>query len=74
MNKRNDLDAYTIEGPVDSVVVIHVCNEFCKTIQGPTVVAVDNASIHTSDAFQKEIPKWEKQGLSIFYLPNIPLN
>ena len=38
-------------------------------MQGPTVVVMDNASIHTSEAFQEEIPKWEKQGLSIFYLP-----
>ena len=38
-------------------------------MQGPTVVVMDNASIHTSEAFQEEILKWEKQGLSIFYLP-----
>jgi len=69
MNKRNDLDAYTIEGSVDSAVVIHFFHHFCKTIQGPTVVVVDNASVHTSQAFQEEIPKWEKQGLSVFYLP-----
>src|SRR3989475_9299105 len=38
-------------------------------MQGPTVVVMDNASIHTSEAFQEAIPKWEKKGLSIFYLP-----
>jgi hypothetical protein len=31
---------------------------------------VDNASIHTSEAFQEAIPTWEKQGLSVFYLPD----
>lgn len=70
MNKRNDLDAYTIEGSVDSNIVIHCFNEFCKTIQGPTVIVVDNASIHTSEAFQGAIPIWEKQGVFVFYLPN----
>ena len=30
---------------------------------------VDNASIHTSEAFQEAIPQWETKGLSIFYLP-----
>ena len=69
MNKRNELDAYTIEGSVDSDVVIHCFNEFCQTIEGPTVVVVDNASIHTSEAFQEAIPTWEKQGLAVFYLP-----
>ena len=69
MNKRNELDAYTIEGSVDSDVVIHCFNAFCQTIEGPTVVVVDNASIHTSAAFQEAIPTWEKQGLWVFYLP-----
>src|SRR5262249_31161029 len=69
MNKRHELDAYTFEGTVDSAVVIGCFEKFCKVIQGPTVVVMDNASIHTSEAFQEEIPKWEKQGLSIFYLP-----
>jgi hypothetical protein len=38
-------------------------------MQGPTVVVMDNASIHTSEAFQEEIPTWEKKGLSIFSPP-----
>ena len=69
MNKRNELDAYTFEGTVDSDVVICCFDQFCESLQGPTVVVMDNASIHTSEAFQEEIPKWEKKGLSIFYLP-----
>jgi transposase len=69
MNKRNELEAYTIEGAVDSDVVIHFFNVFCSTLQGPTVVVVDKASIHMSEAFQEAIPQWEKQGLWIFYLP-----
>lgn len=69
MNKRNELEAYTFECNVDSEVVISCFNHFSDRIQDPTVVVVDNASIHTSEAFQEEIPKWEKKGLSIFYLP-----
>ena len=69
MNTRNEFEAYTIEGSVDSPVVIRFFDEFCKTIQGPTVVVVDNASGHTSEAFQEAIPTWEKQGVSVFYLP-----
>jgi len=69
MNKRHELDAYTFEGTVDSEVVIGCFDQFCEAIQGPTVVVMDNASIHTSEAFQEEIPTWEKKGLSIFYLP-----
>jgi hypothetical protein len=69
MNKRNDLEAYTFEGCVDSAVVIACFNNFSNAIKDPTVVIIDNASIHTSGEFHDEIPKWEKKGLSIFYLP-----
>ncbi len=69
MNKRNELEAYCFRDTVDSEVVICCFDEFCKILQMPTVVVIDNASIHTSEAFQREIAKWEKKGLSIFYLP-----
>lgn len=69
MNKRNELDAYSFEGTVDSDVVIHCIDAFCATLQGPTVVVLDNASIHTSEAFQEQLSRWEKRGLEIFYLP-----
>ncbi len=49
--------------------MISCFNHFSEGLQDPTVVVVDNASVHTSAAFQEEIPKWEKRGLSIFYLP-----
>lgn len=55
MNKRNDLEAYTFEGCVDSAVVIACFNDFSDTIKEPTVVIVDNASIHTSGDFQQEM-------------------
>jgi transposase len=69
MNKRNELEAYTFACCVDSEVVIACFNYFSERREGPTVVVMDNAPIHTSEAFQEEIPKWEKKGLSIFYLP-----
>ena len=33
------------------------------------MLVMDNASIHTSAIFQDQLPKWEQQGLDIFYLP-----
>ena len=69
MNKRNELEAYTFEGTVDGAVVIRCIDEFCKTLQGPTIVVMDNASIHTRTTFQAQLPRWEQQGLEIFYLP-----
>ena len=53
MNKRNELEAYTFEGTVDGDVVVRCMDEFCTTLQGPTIVVMDNASIHTSATFQE---------------------
>ena len=69
MNKRDELEAYCFEGTVDSAVVIGCFDAFCTTLYMPTVVVIDNASIHTSEEFQESIAKWERKGLSIFYLP-----
>ena len=35
-----------------------------------TTVVIDNASIHTSDQFEENIPKWEEQGLFIKFFPS----
>ena len=35
----------------------------------PSVIAVDNITIHHSNNFKDKIQEWEEQGLYIFYLP-----
>ena len=69
LNTRNELDAYTFEGTVTSDVVVHCIDDFCRHLQGPTVLVTDNASIHTSEVIQAKLPGWEKKGLALFYLP-----
>jgi transposase len=69
LNKRHELAAYRTEGSVTSEVVIQCFDDFCAHLQVPTVVVIDNASIHTSGAFQKKLDEWESKGLAIFYLP-----
>ena len=34
-----------------------------------TVIIIDQASIHTSDAFMEKLEEWEKKNLKIFWLP-----
>lgn len=69
MNKNNDLSAYCFECSVTSEVVVGCFDDFCKDLESPTVVLVDNASIHRSECFQNKLPEWETQGLLVFYLP-----
>ncbi len=69
MNRRDGLDAYTIEGSVDSNVVIAIVDEFSKQLTKKTVVVIDNASMHTSEAFQSKLDEWAEKGLEFFALP-----
>jgi transposase len=69
MNRRDGLDAYTIEGSVDSNVVIAIMDEFSKHLTKKTVVVIDNAPMHTSEAFQSKLGEWAEKRLEFFALP-----
>ena len=69
VNRLNELFAHTFQGSITSAVVIAVLDAFCKTIQKRTVVVLDKASIHRSEAFQAKLKEWEEQQLEIFWLP-----
>jgi len=70
MNRHNDFHASMFEQSVHSGVVIACFDAFCQTIKKKTVVMLDNASIHTSEALEERIPFWKKQGLILKYLPS----
>jgi transposase len=67
--KNKDLFFETVEGKVDSQIVINLFDKFANHIEKNTVVILDNASIHRSKLFKSNIKKWEKQGLFLLYLP-----
>ena len=49
--------------------VVGACfDAFGHTITQKTVVVVDNASIHRSEACEDRMPYWKKHGLLIKYL------
>ena len=62
-------ESYVFEGSVNSDVVISCFNEFSKKLNKKTVVLIDNAPTHTSNAFLDNIDSWEKQNL---FIQNIP--
>ena len=65
------LRAYSVEGSIDSEVVIACFNDFCKSRRRrrPAFVVMDNASAHTSSEFERHIPLWEEKGLFLYFLP-----
>jgi len=68
-NTDNDLTPFCVEGSVDTQIVIGCFDAFCDTLTKKTVVVIDNASIHRSDAFGEKIPIWQKKGLWLYFLP-----
>ena len=69
MNRQNDLHPFMFEESIHTGVVIACFDAFCQTITKKTVVVIDNASIHTSEDFEDQLPYWKQQGLMIKYLP-----
>lgn len=69
LNADGGLNGYTFECSIDTSVVVACIDEFSERLNCPTTLVVDNASIHTSEAFEARMPEWEQRGLSIFRLP-----
>jgi transposase len=59
----------TSEGKGNTEFVVNVLDKFVESLTKPTVIVLDNASIHTSAQFKEKIQEWEKKDLFIFYLP-----
>jgi transposase len=65
----NQLKTFSKEGAINADFVIESINLFVPTLTKITVLVLDNARIHHSKIFQEQMPKWENDGLYIFYLP-----
>ena len=69
MNKSNHLETYVSTQTINSDVVIACIDAFFPTVSKPTVIVVDQASIHTSDAILDKLEEWHERNLRIFTLP-----
>lgn len=69
MNRNNDLTPYVFEKSITSEVVIACIDDFSRTCHQRTVIAMDQASIHRSDAIQEKIDEWNAKNIEIFWLP-----
>ena len=70
MNRRNRLSAYVSTQTINSDVVIACIDTFFPHVDKPTVIVVDQASIHTSDLVQSQLDEWPERNLEIFVLPS----
>ena len=68
-NTDNDLTPFCVESTMTTELVVACFDAFSETISKKTVVIIDNAPIHTSQAFLKQVPAWKKKGLILKFLP-----
>lgn len=61
--------AYEPIGPITSLVLIEIMDDFCSLLTGPAVVVLDNAPIHVSKAVVEHMESWERRGLTLYFLP-----
>ena len=69
MNRSNDLSAYVFECSITSEVIIACIDSFVRQSTKPTVIVMDQASIHTSQMIQEKLEEWKSQQVEIFQLP-----
>jgi len=70
MNRKNHLEAYISCQSINSDVVVACIDTFFPRVDKPTVIVVDQSSIHTSGAIIDKIEEWLERKITIFQLPS----
>lgn len=69
MSRKNELCYEIYSGTTNSEIVIKFLDKFSENLSRKTVVVMDQASIHTSDAMLNKLDEWKHKNLEIFWLP-----
>lgn len=68
-NLHNQFHAFAFQGAIDSPTVVHCFDLFHQQQQKPALVIVDTAPIPTSEDFEDELARWQKEDLYVKFLP-----
>jgi transposase len=66
---HHQFHSFAFAGSIDTSTVIHCFDLFAQRRPRPAVVIIDNAPMHTSEEFEEEIERWQKEDLYLKYLP-----
>ena len=69
MNRKNELYYQIIQDSIKSQNIIDFLDKYSDNLKQRTVVVLDQASIHTSDAIIAKLEEWSQKRLEIFWLP-----
>lgn len=68
VNRKCDFTSVVFEGSITSAEVIASIDHFASSLTMPSYLVMDNASIHSSDAFKENVSRWKTMGLSIVHI------
>jgi transposase len=60
---------YESAGNINSEFLIKAIDDFCRYVDKPTVLVLDNAPTHRSELFVRQLEKWMAKDLYVFFLP-----
>jgi transposase len=60
---------YESQENINSEFLIRAIDDFCRDVEKPTVLVLDNAPTHRSEKFLMAVEKWIEKELYIFFLP-----
>lgn len=69
MHRQQGLESYVSEQSVTSDVVAACIEAFFPKVEQPTVIVMDQASIHTGQQVKARRQEWAQRGLYLFDLP-----
>jgi hypothetical protein len=69
ISRKNELVYQCTPQNLTADFIIEQLDAFSLSLAKPTIVALDNARIHTANKVKKCLEGWQQRGLYIFYLP-----
>jgi transposase len=67
--RAGDIQVEMFDRNIKSDDVIAYLDKLCERLTKPSVLVIDNASIHTSTKVMEKLLEWEGKGLYIYHLP-----
>lgn len=69
ISRSNQTHWLATEKNINANFIFTQLEELSFLIRKPTVIVLDNASIHKAHLIQKQLPFWKERDLHVFYLP-----
>ncbi len=69
LSRTNHLQAYSCQEAMNGNLIIAFLDDFATQLTQKTVVVLDNATIHHTEALEEKINEWQEQDLHLFFLP-----